>query len=146
MDNSESMSFSSVIAGLLLCNRKVDASLVTNTLSKLSCMGIDVDDEFDDISCCVSCDKFCSFYLKDGYDYDTKLFNGVTVFKYLVSVAGDKVMSFIKDDVRYQENLKRSSLIDFPKEHNNSKVRKVRTLKKMNKLILASFLGGCLLK
>ena len=147
MDNVESIPFSSIIAGMLLCNRRISASQVINVMSKLSCLGIDVDDEYDDIDCldcCVLCDRCCSFCLLDGFDYDTKLSGNITVFQFLKNIAGDKVLRFIKDDSRYQENCRKCLQVNnfISLEKNDSKLnKKSKTLKRINRFVVAPFLS-----
>ena len=105
MDFNDSISFSSIIAGMLLCMRSVSAIEIINTVSIFSSEGIDIDDENDDIqylSCCVDFNKDCSFSLKDGFDYSTKLASDITVYQFLENVAGERVISFFANDAKYR--------------------------------------------
>lgn len=101
MSNDDSISFSSLLAGLLLLNKVVTSGEIINKISFLEDKGIYVDDEDDDISyleCCVDFDHYRVFSLKKGYDYDSILGDDISVFDFLMSVAGDKVLKLLKGD------------------------------------------------
>ena len=98
--------FSSLIAGMLLCNRRVEAASVVNMLSKFSCVGIEVEeDDIDFLSCCIEYDSSYSFYLREGFQYDTVLLDGMTVGDFLMDTAGEKVLSILHDNIKYQRKV-----------------------------------------
>ena len=114
MELEDTIPFSSMIAGMLLLTNHVSSIDVINLMARLSKKGISVDDETDDIFklvCCIDTDKYCSFSLRSGFDYHTKLMNGDTVSQYLEKVAGNMVLEYLKNDsvygVLYSEYLKR---------------------------------------
>lgn len=102
MDDSESIPFSSVVAGLLLCNRSVNAIDITNMISILSSFGIEViDDDYSFLSVCIDNDRQYNFFMKEDMNYDTILDCGSSVYDFLESVAEDRFISILKDDYKY---------------------------------------------
>ena len=99
MDTVDSVSFSSVVAGMLLFHKSVSSSDVVNVMSRLSNYGVFVNDEDDNMEClmcCVDFHNYDSFYLRNGYNYDTDL-GGISVFQYLKEIATDRVISLLQD-------------------------------------------------
>ena len=101
MGNDDCISFSSLLAGLLLLKKNVSALDIINEINKLENVGIYVDDDNDDIeylSCCINLNNYCSFSLKN--DYDTILYDDFKVIDFLKTVAGDRVLKLlnIKED------------------------------------------------
>ena len=103
MDDEKTVSFMSIVAGLLICNSRVSAVDITNFISRFSSLGIEVDDgeDLSMLSVCVDVDKSFNFSLKKGFSYDTFLENGKSVFQFLEEIAGDDVLVYIKSDSRY---------------------------------------------
>ncbi len=106
MEQSESIPFSSLIAGLLLMKKSVSSIEIVNVISRLDEKGIAVDDENDDISSlllCVTIDyKYC-FSLKDGFSYETVLNSNINVETFLKRHTNEKFLSFLKNDSIYHE-------------------------------------------
>lgn len=99
MEQVESISFSGLIAGMLLYRRCFTSVEVTNILSKLGEYGIIVDDENDDfgiISCCVEMDKNYGFCLKYDFSYDSFLYPGIDVSTFLRIHTNENLLSLIK--------------------------------------------------
>ena len=70
MEQVESVPFSALIAGMLLCQRTYNSASIVNTISGLQAQGVMVDDEndnMDDLSCCVEVSPNYCFQLKKTY-------------------------------------------------------------------------------
>ncbi len=108
MDDEKTVSFMSVVAGLLICNSRVSAVDVTNFISRFSSLGFEVDDgdDLSRLSVCVDVDNSFNFSLKKGFFYDTFLENGKSVFQFLEEIAGNDVLFYIKSDNRYYNSYK----------------------------------------
>ncbi len=106
MEQSESIPFSSLIAGLLLIKDRVSSVEIVNVISRLMDKGIVIDDENDDIDClllCVMIDRKYCFSLRDGFSYETMLTSNINVETFLKSHTNEEILSFLKNDVFYQE-------------------------------------------
>lgn len=103
MDDEKTVSFMSVVAGLLICNSRVSAVDITNFISRFSSLGFEVDDgeDLSKLFVCVDIDKNFNFSLKKGFSYDTFLDSGKSVFHFLEEIAGNDVLFYIKSDNRY---------------------------------------------
>ncbi len=98
MDNGDSISFSSLLAGLLLFKRVITSSEIINKINFFEEKGIFVDDENDDINClncCVEIDHYRVFSIKKGLDYGSYVDAYFTVAQYLRCIAGDRVVKLI---------------------------------------------------
>lgn len=106
MEQSESISFSSLVAGVLLLKREVSASELVNLTSRLVYEGIAVEDEFDDLDCLLPCilidEKYC-FSLRNGFTYETNIFPGVSVETFLRQHTTERILSFLARDCTYHE-------------------------------------------
>lgn len=103
MEQVESIPFSSLLAGMLILKRGYTAIEIVSKLSELEGMGIVVDDENDDLeilSCCLEMDSNLGFHLKAGLEYDTVLCPDVTVFDFLNIHTNEKVMSFLRGEMK----------------------------------------------
>lgn len=112
MEQVESIPFSSLIAGLLLCKKSYNSAEVVNVISELEGQGIMIEDENDDMermSCCVEMSPNFDFHLKKGLEYVTVLSPGVTVFKFLMIHTDERILSFLdnrfKDDFLSQKGV-----------------------------------------
>ena len=107
MDDDNSITFSSLIAGMLLCKRKIGPIEITNTMSRVMCSGIEIldgeDDDLNSLECCVDIIDDCFFCLKKDLDYETMLTEFVCVQEFLMDVAGDKVLSFLSTDPYFKK-------------------------------------------
>ena len=103
MDDGCTVPFSSVLAGMLLFQRIVNPTDIIRVISELSSNDIYVDDgeDLDYLFFCVDFRKDCSFALKDGYDYQTILEDGGTLYDYLYDTAGELVVQFFKNSSKY---------------------------------------------
>ncbi len=102
MDDCESIPFSSVVAGLLLCERSINAVDVTNMISILSSFEIEVmDDDYSFLSVCVDMDKKYNFSIDKDMNYDTVLGCGSSVYDFLESVAEERFINILKNDYKY---------------------------------------------
>jgi hypothetical protein len=111
MEQFESMSFSTLIAGIMLYRKKCSSVEIVNILSKLVDVDIMIDDENDsleDLDCCIDISSNYDFSLKNGFSYSSILFDNVTVFQFLKMHTNDRILSFLsiyfKDEIFYKEN------------------------------------------
>lgn len=158
MEQDSLISFSSVVATLLLLDRNITSVEIVNFLSRLDCEDIgvsDENDEVDDLLRCVVVKPSYSYSLKDDLEYDTFIFSDVTVHGFLCSFVDKRVFDLILSDSIYSEkyfkNIQKNERI---KEfyHSNSissdnefelgdvKLKKEKKLIKRNPW--SSFLGG----
>ena len=101
MEQVESVPFSALIAGMLLCQRTYNSASIVNTISGLQAQGVMVDDEndnMDDLSCCVEVSPNYCFQLKKGLKYDTVLYSDITVFDFLMMHTNERVLTFLGID------------------------------------------------
>ena len=99
----DSVPFSSMIAGMLLCKERISAIDAVNMVDRLSCLGIMVDDENDDIdclSCCAFMNEDCSIIL--SRKYDDFLSDDVTVSDYLEELAGIDFLNILSNDLIFK--------------------------------------------
>ena len=103
MEQCDLISFTSVVAGLLLCKRSLTSLEIINFTSMLSCEGIEVDDNWgiDELESCVDMDYQCSFMIKKFLSYDSVLENGMTVKEFLRSFVDKRVLEIIRRDQIY---------------------------------------------
>lgn len=146
MEFVDAIPFSSMIAGMLLCEPTVSAVDIINLMSRLSVAGIDVvDDDIDFLSICIEINSNCSFYLKDGYDYDTKIDDDMTIAYFLEKVAGKKILSFLSEDVRYCESYHNyyQKTYESPNErHHSFNIKNTRRKSRIkNKFVFVPFLS-----
>lgn len=100
MEQVESIPFSTFIAGMLLCKMSYNSTEVVNIISRLEGQGIMIDDEndsMDELACCIEMSPNYDFCLKKGLGYDTILSPGVTVFKFLMIHADERILSFLNN-------------------------------------------------
>ena len=102
MDDGCTVPFSSVLAGMLLFQRIIKPIDIMRVISELSNNDIYVDDDdLDYLLFCVDFRKDCSFAMKKGYDYQTILEDGGTLYDFLYSTAGDLIVQFFKNNSKY---------------------------------------------
>lgn len=102
MEQVDSVSFSALIAGMLLCRKSWSSVEVVNMMTQISNVGIDVNDEDDDLACLYSCvvmDDGCSFRLKSEMDYDTVLSGGICVSEFLFRHTNLKILAFLRGNL-----------------------------------------------
>ncbi|MBQ8681613.1 MAG: hypothetical protein IJ509_01735 [Bacilli bacterium] len=98
MEPIETVPFSSLIAGMLLKTRELSTTDIVNMISKLSDYNIHVEDEEDDLDylgLCVEIGPNYRFSLKKDMNYDTKLDDNITVYMFLLNIAGPVLLSFL---------------------------------------------------
>lgn len=104
MEQDNSISFTSLVASLLLLKRVVTPSLIVNFISELNCRDIyvnDIEDGFDDLLNYV-CDDVNNYYvLKEYLNYGTIIYDNITVYDFLISYVDLRVLDFIKLDSKY---------------------------------------------
>ncbi len=100
MEQSDLISFTSVVASLLLCKRYITSSEIINFTSKLNCEGFEIDEDWniDELSLCVDMDSQYSFILKNKLSYDSVLYDHITVRKFLKSYSDEKILKVIQED------------------------------------------------
>lgn len=116
MEQVESIPFSALIAGMLLCKKSYNSAEVVNMISELEGQGIWIEDENDDmvaLSCCVEMSLNYDFHLKEGLGYNTVLSPGVTVFDFLMIHTDERILSFLEEQknihIFYQEDIQKIS-------------------------------------
>lgn len=124
MEQIDSVSFSSFIAGMLLMKRDLTSTEIVNAISRFGYDGTVVDDDdIEGLSSCVEMDRDCCFRLKDGFYYETILESGIMVVDFLKEHTNTKVLSFLQQDVVYKNfydsNIFGSSIMNCS-EHENS--------------------------
>ena len=102
------LSFSSVIASVLLYKKCVSSIQIINFISDLVRENIYVDDEIDNemdnLLLCIDYSDYDSFKLKNGFNYDTFLsVGGVTVKDYLISKSDAKVLEYIEKKKYFED-------------------------------------------
>ena len=128
MEPMETVPFSSLIAGMLLENRELSTLDIVNMISKLSDYNINVEDEEDDLDylgLCVEIGPNYRFSLRKGMDYDTKLYGNVTVYMFLLNLAGPILSSFLGFD--YVSEISHSDPIKKEKKVRYGILTKVKT-------------------
>lgn len=99
MDQSSFLPFSSIVASILLYKRRVTGVEIINFISLLSQENIFIsdesDEEMDNLMMCVDCRNYDYFEIKNNLDYDSYLFEEVTVKEFLYSKASIVVLEFI---------------------------------------------------
>ena len=98
MDQVDSVSFSAVIAGMLLYERNLNSKMIANMIAKLESKNLHVDDENDtleDLQLCVAISCHIDFSLKKDLCYDTILYDNVNVYKFLVMHTDPIVLYFL---------------------------------------------------
>ena len=140
MEQVESVSFSSVLATLLLSKARVSAFDIVNFISKISQGDGKIiynveDDSIDYLFVCIDSLIDGGFKIKDTMDYNTVLYDGVTVFDFLKKNSlNDSVKSFLFDDksVNSFENLNKGNFENMKFASNFSEIfvpkKRVRTL------------------
>ena len=107
MEQDSFLPFSSVVASLLLYKRKVTGVEVINFISLLSQENIFISDEEDEymnsLMICIDCYNYDYFEIKESLDYDSYLFNDVTVKEFLYSKSSLVVLNFINRLMFFEE-------------------------------------------
>ena len=107
MEQDSFLPFSSVVASLLLYKRKVTGVEVINFISLLSQENIFISDEEDEymnsLMICIDCYNYDYFEIKESLDYDSYLFNDVTVKEFLYSKSSLGVLNFINRLMFFEE-------------------------------------------
>lgn len=111
MEQEDSISFTSVVAGLLLLQRCVTSTEIVNFLSRLSCEDIevnDIEDGMDDLLQYVCIDVNYSYLLKNNLEYDTILYENVTVHEFLENYVDKRILNVIQKDSVYYDLYKKN--------------------------------------
>lgn len=140
MEQNDLISFTSVIAGMLLCKRVLTSSEIVNFISELNCEGMEIDDYWnnEELFPIVDMDSNYSFRVRDNLSYDTVLKCGITVRDFLHQNTDKRVLNAIRKNQKYNEmylrdcclnntqesSLKVSDLEDIEKKSSLPKVKK----------------------
>ena len=105
MEQNDLISFTSVIAGMLLCKRVLTSSEIVNFISELNCEGMEIDDYWnnEELFPIVDMDSNYSFSLKSELSYDTILKCGMSVRDFLQKNTDIRVLDAIHRDQKYNE-------------------------------------------
>lgn len=97
MEQNDLISFTSVIASMLLCKRVLTSSEIVNFISELNCEGMEIDDYWnnEELFPIVYMDEKYSFGLKNGLDYDTMISSDVNVRSFLKQHSDTRVLNAI---------------------------------------------------
>lgn len=127
MDNSDLVSFTSVVAVLLLLDRDITSLEISNFLSLLDSEGIVMDDNNDDIGMLLLCvqDKGrFSYSIKKELSYDTKIAENITVYDFLESFVDKRIFDILKSQDYYLDKYKKSLLFSRNIKDFNSSLEK----------------------
>ncbi len=105
MEQNDLISFTSVIAGMLLCKRVLTSSEIVNFISELNCEGMEIDDYWnnEELFPIVDMDSNYSFSLKPELSYDTILKCGMNVRDFLQKNTDSRVLDAIHRNQKYNE-------------------------------------------
>ena len=105
MEQNDLISFTSVIAGMLLCKRVLTSSEIVNFISELNCEGMEIDDYWnnEELFPIVDMDSNYSFSLKSELSYDTILKCGMSVRDFLQKNTDSRVLDAIHRVQKYNE-------------------------------------------
>ena len=123
MEQNDLISFTSVIAGMLLCKRVLTSSEIVNFISELNCEGMEIDDYWnnEELSPIVYMDDRYSFGLKCDLNYDTKIYPDVDVETFLKQHADSRVLKVIFSNESYNKLYLENQEL-FKKKHLENKV------------------------
>lgn len=123
MEQNDLISFTSVIAGMLLCKRVLTSSEIVNFISELNCEGMEIDDYWnnEELSPIVYMDERYSFGLKCDLNYDTKIYPDVDVETFLKQHADSRVLKVIFSNESYNKLYLENQEL-FKKKHLENKV------------------------
>lgn len=137
MEQNDLISFTSVIAGMLLCKRVLTSSEIVNFISELNCEGMEIDDYWnnEELFPIVNMDSNYSFSLKSELSYDTILECGMNVRDFLQKNTDSRVLKAIHRNRKYNEMyLMNYYLSDYNGNNSQESSLKVSDLKKRNSL------------
>ena len=123
MEQNDLISFTSVIAGMLLCKRVLTSSEIVNFISELNCEGIEIDDYWnnEELFPIVNMDSNYSFRLRDDFSYDTVLPCGITVRDFLYRNTDKRVLSVIYGNQKYSEMYSKKYCLSNCTDNDNQK-------------------------
>lgn len=103
MEQCDLLSFTSIVASLLLCKRCLTSSEIVNFTSQLSCEGFEIEDDWDNDSLlgCVEMSNQYSFQIKGKLGYHSILYDQVTVRDFLEFFSDSRVIELIQKDFVY---------------------------------------------
>ena len=137
MEQNDLISFTSVIAGMLLCKRVLTSSEIVNFISELNCEGMEIDDYWnnEELFQIVDMDSNYSFSLKPELSYDTILKCGMNVRDFLQKNTDSRVLDAIHRNQKYNEMyLMNYYLSDYNGNNSQESSLKVSNLKKRDLL------------
>lgn len=137
MEQNDLISFTSVIAGMLLCKRVLTSSEIVNFISELNCEGMEIDDYWnnEELFPIVDMDSNYSFSLKPELSYDTILKCGMNVRDFLRKNTDGRVLDAIHRNQKYNEMyLMNYYLSDYNGNNSQESSLKVSNLKKRDSL------------
>ncbi len=105
MEQIDLISFTSVIAGMLLCKRVLTSSEIVNFISELNCKGMEIDDYWnnEELLLIVNMSSDYSIELKKELSYDTILKCGMSVWNFLQKNTDERVLRTIYENKNYDE-------------------------------------------
>lgn len=109
MEHIEVIPFPALVAGMLLCDKELNYDMISEVIGRLYDNDIYVDEENYDLSIlflCVDVKSNNNIKLKDGLDYDFVLYDGITVYDFLLSNTIPTVISFLEIDNIKHFNMK----------------------------------------
>lgn len=123
MEQNDLISFTSVIAGMLLCKRVLTSSEIVNFISELNCEGMEIDDYWnnEELFPIVNMDSNYSFRLRDDFSYDTVLPCGITVRDFLYRNTDKRVLSIIYGNQKYSEMYSKKYCLSNCADNDNQK-------------------------
>lgn len=123
MEQNDLISFTSVIAGMLLCKRVLTSSEIVNFISELNCEGMEIDDYWnnEELFPIVNMDSNYYFRLRDDFSYDTVLPCGITVRDFLYRNTDKRVLSVICGNQKYSEMYSKNYCLSNCDDNDNQK-------------------------